>query len=246
MVTDLREDLANEANETLARSLTYRLLSQAFAYPTPDSVHQLLEEDLPLATGVSALLPEDVRLALDECAAALEDMTYVRLEAAYGQVFSHVHSVDAPMFETDYTVRDVWRQSRELADLGGFYRAFGMEEADERQDGVCVELEFLHLVSYKAAWAIVQADREHAETCRLANEGFLADHALKWIPGFAARVSVLGTGGPYGAVGRLTRVFLAAEAERFGLPIVEALEPPESVSLAQVAVEETALCEADT
>ena len=245
MVTDLREDLGREANETLARSCVYRLLSQAFAYPTPDAVRQLMEEDLPLATGVSGPLPDGVRRALDECAAALEDRTPEELESAYRGVFSHVHSVDVPMFETDYTARDVWRQSRELADLGGFYRAFGMEEADERQDGVSIELEFLHLVSYKAAWAIVQADREHAETCRIALEGFLADHALKWIPGFAARVSILGTGGPYAAVGHLTRVFLAAEAERFGLPIEEEVRPLEPISLAQVAAEEAALCEVD-
>lgn len=245
MVTDLREDRTSEANEALARSCVYRLLSQAFAYPTPDAVRQLLEEDLPLATGVSEALSEDVRRALDECAAELEGLTQDRLESAYRGVFSHVHSVDAPMFETDYTARDVWRQSRELADLGGFYRAFGMEEADERQDGVSIELEFLHLVSYKAAWAIVQADLEHAETCRLAQEGFLADHALKWIPGFAARVSALAVGSPYGTVGRLLRVFLAAEAKRFDLPIVEEVEPSAPVSPAQVEAEETALCEAD-
>jgi DMSO reductase family type II enzyme chaperone len=245
MPTDLEADRIAEANAALARSAVYRLLSQAFAYPTPLVAGGLLEEDLPLAHAVSAWLPEPVRRALGDAALALEGATADTLEAGYRAVFSHVHSTDCPTYETDYTVKDVWKQTRELADLGGFYRAFGMQEQGERPDNICVELEFLHLASYKQAWAIVQREGEPEETCRAAQEAFLRDHLLKWVPGFALRVRALAGSGPYAAFADLAREFLGQEAIRFGLDIAWTIEPPVRLP-DEEAVEETALCEGDS
>jgi len=245
MATNVHADHVSEANRALARSAVYCLLSQAFAYPTPAVASQLLEEDLPFALAVSAPLSEPVRRSLAGVASALENQTPESLEEAYRAVFSHVHSVDCPMFETDYTVRDVWKQTRELADLGGFYRAFGLEEQGERPDNVSAELEFLHVVSYKEAWAIVRDEEEHRETCRSAEEAFLRDHLLTWVPGFALRAQALAGGGPYAASGALAREFLRAEARAFGLEIVEEVELPER-SPDERAVEETALCEGES
>ncbi|HEX9716613.1 MAG TPA: molecular chaperone TorD family protein [Actinomycetota bacterium] len=240
MATEVRADTA-QADLALARSTAYRLLSQAFAYPTPKAAEQLLEEDLPLALAVSAPLPPNVRWALDEAATAFGGVSRDELEEAYRDVFSHVHSADCPMYETDYTERDVWRQTRELADLGGFYRAFGLEEQGERPDGLSVELEFMHLATYKAAWALVQRDPEHAEICRRAQESFLRDHLLKWVPELADRVVAIARTGPYAAVARLAREFLRGEARAFGMEI-EQVEPTEEVPDARAA-EEIGLCE---
>lgn len=240
MATDVRAETAG-ADLALARSALYRLLSQAFAYPTPDAAEQLLDEDLPLAVAVSEPLAHGVRRALDRAAATLEGVTPGGLEQAYRDVFSHVHSADCPTYETDYTERDVWRQTRELADLGGFYRAFGLEEQGERPDGLSVELEFMHLATYKAAWALVQRDAEHAEICRRAQESFLRDHLMKWVPELADRVVAIARTGPYAAVARLAREFLRGEARAFGMEI-EQVEPTEEVLDAQAA-EEIGLCE---
>lgn len=243
MATDVRAQTAG-ADLALARSAVYRLLSQAFAYPTPDAAEQLLEEDLPLAMAVSAPLPPHVRWALDEAATTFGRVSPDELEEAYRDVFSHVHSADCPMYETDYTERDVWRQTRELADLGGFYRAFGLEEQGDRPDGVSVELEFMHLASYKAAWASVQRDQEHAETCRRAQESFLRDHLLKWVPELADRVAAIARTEPYAAVARLALEFLRSEARAFGMGI-EPVAPTEEVPDARAA-EEIGLCEGET
>jgi DMSO reductase family type II enzyme chaperone len=245
MSTELRTDAMKAANLALARSAIYRLLSQGFVYPTEGATLSLSEEDLPLALATKAPLPNGVLRALSDVATALTEVGPAGLEGAYRDVFSHVHSVDCPTYETDYTTSDLWRQTRELADLGGFYRAFDMEERGERPDHVSVELEFMHLVSYKRSWALVSSDADGAVVCERAEESFLQDHVLRWVPGFADRVAALGGRGPYGALAALAREFLQAEAIAFGLEI-----PPESrpvaVSPDARAVEETGLCEGQT
>lgn len=231
-------DPAVETGGGLARSAVLGLLSQALAYPTAAVVADLLEEDLPFALALADDLPPEVAEAVRGLAGALEGATADDLEVAHRHLFSHVHSRDCPLYETDHLAREVWRQSQDLADLGGFYRAFGLEESGERVDHVSVELEFLHVLAYKRAWALERGQAEHAEVCRLAEETFLRDHVLRWMPDVAERLVVLGAGSPYAAVGELLGAVLRAEAVRTGLPMI-ATDPVEPVS----GIEEIALCE---
>jgi TorA maturation chaperone TorD len=165
-------------------------------------------------------------------------VTADRLEDAFRDRFSHVHPRDCPLYETDHVNREVWRQAADLADLGGFYRAFGLEESGERVDHVSVELEFLHVLAYKRAWALEHGQAAHAEVCRAAEETFLRDHALRWIPDVAERLRAIGEGSPYAAVGSLLGEVLRAESARTGVPVTST-EPEEPVEGPQ----EIALCE---
>ena len=234
-----------EAGAALARSAVHRFLSQALTYPTPQTVEQLREQDLPLAVALAEPLGEGVGAALASASAELEATDASRLEADYRATFSHVHSADCPMYETDFTAGDVWRQTRELADLAGFYRAFGMDQRLERPDHVTVELEFLHLVAYKTAWALVHGDEGHADVCAEAEKRFLTDHALTWVPGFAARVAALAPEGPYRAFGELALALLRAEAARLGFDIDESLAPQPKLPEAE-ALQDTGLCAGET
>jgi|SRR5581483_610610 DMSO reductase family type II enzyme chaperone len=222
-----------EANELLGRSAVYRLVAQALAYPAPEDVAHLLEEDLPFA---AALGPPEV--GVSELADVLQGVSQASLEEEYRTVFTHVHSADCSLYETDYTAPQAWRQSQELADLGGFYRAFGVEEQMERPDHASVELEFLHVLAYKAAWAAANGDGEHLAVCERAHEAFLRDHALRWMPGLLQRLEVRGAGGPYAAIARLALRFLAGEAARFGLQVAPTAPDPDVPS-----IEEVGLCE---
>lgn len=237
------------SEETLARSALYRLLSQVFSYPTPRTVRELRRQDLPLALASSFRLPDPLGQAVQELADALRGVPIRALESQFTGLFTHVHSADCPPYETDFTTHDVFRQSRELADLGGFYRAFGVEPSraqPERLDHVAVELEFLHLLSYKEAWALARGEEEQAALCREAQASFLVGHVLPWVPEFARRVAALAPGTPYGAAARLVTAFLAAEAGRLGIEVQR--EPvqarPDSVGLA--LDEAPALCEGES
>ncbi len=223
------------ADELLARSLVYRFLAQAFSYPSQASLEQLRGEDLELAAPAAAVLSEPVREALAAAGAALQDQDAASMEEVYRGVFSHIHSVDCPQYETDYTAKDVFRQSNELADVAGFYRAFGLQEHTERQDHISTELEFMHLATYKAAWATAQDDAENAAVCERAAESFLGDHLLRWAVGFSDRLRSL-AGSPYLELAALGGAFLRDECDRIGY-VPEGLEP------VQRPEEEPGLCE---
>ncbi len=231
-------DPAAEASRALSVSAVYGLLSQALTYPTGVVVRELLEEDLPFAVALAPSLPEDVAGALEGVADALTGATASSLERAYRERFTHVHPRDCPLYETDHTSREVWRQASDLADLGGFYRAFGLEESGERVDHVSVELEFLHVLAYKRAWALDNRQAEHAEVCGRAEGSFLRDHVLRWLPDVAERLQAIGAGTPYAALGALMDAVLRAESARTGVPIrvgtpVEPIEGPEEVALCE-------------
>lgn len=236
-------DAKRAIGSALARSAAYRALAQALADPTPEGVTRLVEEDLPFALAVADALPGPVRDALAEVAEAFAGSSPEEVEREYRRVFTHVHSADHPAFETDLTARDVWRQARELADLAGFYRAFGMATSGERPDHVAVELEFLQLVSYKAAWAAARRDPEGLAICARAEDAFLSDHALRWMPELAARLAA--GGGPYAAVGRALGALLREEAERRGIPVPGAPRPGGAAPAGPGAGpdEEVGLCE---
>lgn len=232
------------SEEILARALLLRLLSQAFAYPTQIDTDCLLEDDVPLALATAEQLPRPVGEALDAFVGVVTGETASSLEARYREVFTHVHSGDCPVYETDYGPRDVWRQSNELADIAGFYRAFGFDPLGERPDHAAVELEFLHVLAYKEAWATAHRDEANARLCREATAAFVRDHALTWLPALAARVEALAGEDAYAAVARLLSAFCSAESERLGVPLPE--DPPTPVSPSGFEDDAPGLCEVET
>jgi TorA maturation chaperone TorD len=242
-MTILDDQTTAPSEEALARALLLRLLSQAFAYPTAPEVERLVGEDVPLALGARRHLPDAVCRALTAFAGAVKGTTAIELEARYCEVFTHVHSADCPLYETDYGPRDVWRQSNTLADIAGFYRAFGFDPAGERPDHVSVELEFLHVLAYKEAWATAHGEGAKADVCRDAALAFERDHALRWLPGLAARAEALGSAGPFAAVARLLAELCVVESERTGVSPPEDLPVPTGAS--DVDDDAPSLCEVE-
>lgn len=109
--------------------------------------------------------------------------------AAFDAVFGLVTSKDCPPHETDYCHwEDPTYRSSQMADVGGFYRAFGVEpggERPERPDHVSIELEFIAFLCQKHAIAIQSGDADHIAVCRDALHAFVRDHVAWWMPTFA-------------------------------------------------------------
>ncbi len=218
MGTSVATETTREADTALARSALYRVLAEAFEYPTRQAMARLRQRDLPLARAASS--PLGLERAVARVADALRGRSYRRIEAAYRDLFSQVASVDCPPHETDYTTTDIFRKSEEMADVAGFYRAFGVEGSAEeraRPDHVTVELEFMHLLTYKEAWARAHEEADGLEVCLEAQRAFLRDHLARWFPDFARRVAALGSGTPYEPVAALAGDFFRAEMQRFGI-----------------------------
>ncbi|MCC6907104.1 MAG: molecular chaperone TorD family protein [Phycisphaerales bacterium] len=107
----------------------------------------------------------------------------------FDSVFGLVVSKDCPPYETDYCHwEDPTYRASQMADVGGFYRAFGVQpggDRPERPDHVATELEFVALLHEKMRIALAAGEAEHAQICREALDSFVRDHAGWWMPTFA-------------------------------------------------------------
>ncbi|MEK7326009.1 MAG: molecular chaperone TorD family protein, partial [Chloroflexota bacterium] len=87
-------------------------------------------------------------------------------------------------YETELGLPHEYRQSQEMADIAGFYRAFGFNiggKVRERPDHISAELEFMHVLALKEAYAAERDVLEHVEICIDAQRKFLQEHLGKWV-----------------------------------------------------------------
>lgn len=108
-----------------------------------------------------------------------------------GALFGHTVRSACPPYELEYGSSEVFQQSQALADIAGFYGAFGVQLSGslaERPDHVVPEWEFLGLLSIKEAQAIAAGRVDAAVCCRDAQRAFLKDHAAIWMFGWFNRL----------------------------------------------------------
>ncbi len=95
----------------------------------------------------------------------------------------------APLCETSYTCAgNPELKTYEMADIAGFYRAFGLKQAYGNPDDIRAELEFISLLLVKELIAISNSDTESAALCRDARRKFYSEHLSRWVEALASRV----------------------------------------------------------
>ena len=208
---DRRTELAE--GRALARSDVYRLLSEALVYPSADSMVARLDEGI-LRGQQAAPLPERVAALLAALVEHTRDTDTSHLQSQHRRIFSHVVSADCPPCETLYTARHVFQETADLSDIAGFYRAFGLQLAGkERPDHITVELEFMHFLTYKEAYAFSHHGSAKARLCREAERKFLRDHLGRWAARFGQRLAQKAGSGYYGCVACLLEAWVSAEMD---------------------------------
>lgn len=192
----------------LRRAQVYKFLADAFQYPRENWTEEL--DDLrPVA--------ED--LDLSHAIPAIQKMDLPALQAAHRSTFGAAGSL---CYETEYGLPHEYRQSQEMADLAGFYRAFGFDTGGgirERPDHVAVELEFMCALGLKEAYALEQLEEARAEICREAQANFLRDHLGRWFGLFEQSMDRNGAEEPYGSLSTLAGDFIAADMDRMGVEV---------------------------
>ncbi len=208
---------------SLRRSQIYAFLAAAFLYPQENWT-----EDLPVVTDLARGL--EVEPMPVPPARSLED-----LQAEHRRTFGLTGSL---CYETEYGAPNEYFQAHQLADLAGFYRAFGFQVGGtvrERPDHIATELEFMHLLALKAALAAQRDERDHLQVCLDAQRKFLGEHLGRWVPLFAralaTQVRAVSAGGSldpaqavYPALGEFAARFVTADAARLGVQVQE-LDP---------------------
>jgi len=120
-----------------------------------------------------------------------------------------------------------------LADVAGFYRAFGLEVVDERPDHVVAQLEFMAMALLAEAEAFEAGDAEAAEATSRAIRSFLRDHIGGWVDAWAARVSGVDELAPWVPAASAAAEFVRGEAARRNvIPLSEAAVLPADAGLA--------------
>jgi TorA maturation chaperone TorD len=197
------------------RSALFRLLALGFAPPSEETLAEVRE----LADALAGLpgLPE----ALEDVRRGARAAGGASLAGAYQRLFGG--SVQVAPYEGSYE-RDPIRQGRQLADVAGFYRAFGADAhgpASERPDHAGCELEFLSFLELRALAAAEEGDEAGAALVDEIAGQFLRDHAGRWLPTFFAQVREAGAGRApfYRALATLGERVLADELARRGLEV---------------------------
>jgi len=127
--------------------------------------------------------------------------------------------------ETAFVRRD---KGALLADIAGFYRAFGFAPAagtGEKADHLGAELEFVALLLVMRAQAAAAGEAEAAAVTHEALCAYWADHLGEWLPAFCARLAALAPDRHHRRLARLLALAGTRVAAELGLVFGESAPP---------------------
>jgi TorA maturation chaperone TorD len=217
----------SSVDKALARAVAYRAFSLGFQTPTGERLQEMGASD-----GFRLLI--DAFRSLDGAAGN------PHLEAGVGSLMSqpaHDPEALAPQYwrlfghttrglvcacETEYGDENKFQQPQQLADISGYYLAFGLTPpvaSEVRLDHVACECEFMDFLNRKEAWLLAEKgeDAEALAVTRQAGRTFLRDHLGRFGCAFAARLVAEDGPAYFGTLGQLFLGFLDAECARMGV-----------------------------
>ena len=206
-----------------ARAALARALSLVFA-PPRGPVLNFLKGSLATKVAEAATYLDEgpaLQAGAEAVAQALGDGA--DLEGEYHRLF-HTELPATP-YESEYGPQRAARKGPTLADILGFYQAFGFRPAPaaaELPDHIGVELEFLSLLLMKEADARGRDAGEEAAITADASQKFFTDHLAQWAPAFGQGLREAARHPFYVAVAQLLHVFVEGEASRLGCSLGEA------------------------
>lgn len=207
-------------DETTAfhRSRLYSLL--ALGFERPGEEFQLAVEDGAFCTD----LVESARVIDDDVEEmALAVGTHVddadALHDEWVGLFGVEEGITVSPYELTYMPGPLMTNVRKLADLSGFYEAFDLEvapERNDRRDHLCFLLEFLGQLSLREAYLRTEEDDEGVAIVGDARCQFVEEHLGRWYWRFADEVSKHDDGF-YAALADLLAALLEDEIDRLDL-----------------------------
>lgn len=210
-----------DVEKAVTRSIIYQALGLGYAYPLGgalDRLRPVLDQAVVAGPALNSTLREPLEAWLSTVAVVSGEELATRHTALFsGGVACSAH-------ETEYEY-DPFAKSRQLADIAGFYHAFGLEIASARRtapDFVATELEFMSLLCRKEVLSRANRWPDKMEIAVNAQRAFLRDHLGRWIETFAEELSRFTEGPPpedgyFRTLAGLTTCFVALELAAFAL-----------------------------
>lgn len=224
--------MSNEKNQKIERLLA---LSHAYQFLSichfePDKNLMKMMADSGYLDEVGSCLGEIENGKLSETFSHLRnELQSTTLETLMGEYLytfgDATMAVDCPAYEMYFSGSHIFQQTQELADISGFYKAFGLDvskdDTGNRWDHIAVELEFLHFLSYKQAYAIENHGAEEQNACLAAKKKFLNAHIGRWIQAFSKSVARKSPAGFYWQIAKLANDFVHLDMEDLGVSAEE-------------------------
>lgn len=176
----------SDAATAMARARLARFVGAAFSSIEGTSLRRLAERTIEREIREAASRLGVQGDCVDRVFASMAQSSSAGESAA--RLMGHTARGECPPYELEYRSAEVFQQSQTLADIAGFYRAFGLDATGallERADHISAEWEFLSLLAFQQAQA---RSEEHIECCVQAQRAFLRDHAAAWMPAFFERL----------------------------------------------------------
>ena len=228
-------------NDLLARSVIYRLLSLGFLYPTNDLVTALRDEAGKADKSVNVYGDWVTRLAK----AFEEDSDHASisgLESDYARLFDASIQTPCPPYESNYGSNHTYDLTRELADVAGFYRAFGLNMSNtnkEMPDHISAEMEFMHILTLKEAHATMKGWSDKISLTRDAQKKFLQAHLGRWTSAICTAIQQSADVKFYRELADITNSHIEREVSMFKITPeritknVESEAPPEELGCSE-------------
>lgn len=89
------------------------------------------------------------------------------------------------LYGSEYKIENEFQRVRDLAEISGFYRAFGLETRNDRPDALPCELEFMRYLIFKEMHA---PSREKVFICRDAQKKFFKEHLHTAVKNIAGKI----------------------------------------------------------
>lgn len=221
-MTKLGTEPGTAVEDVLQRASAYALLARALAYPD-ESTFAALKETAAMAADWLKGTPLE---PLVKQALAAERKS---LEEAHVRSFTLSSSPDCPTFETAFLSTDAGQQTHRMADIAGFYRAFGVDPASPgyRPDDLAVELEFMGYLCRKELFARDRLGAPRVKQTLRAERMFLREHLGRWALPLGRRIAVHAMAEPfYFAAGEALADWLEAECERLATGALDFVDMP--------------------
>ncbi|MBO1225498.1 MAG: molecular chaperone TorD family protein [Candidatus Scalindua sediminis] len=214
--------------DLLASSQVYQFLSTCLLEPKKETLALLCNKDY--MDEVESCLRKNGNGELSETfrhlQEGLQNTDIETLTKGYRDTFGGATvAMDCPPYEMYFSGSHIWQQTQDLADISGFYKAYGIEvskdETSSRWDHIAVELEFLHFLTYKLAYAIENHGDKEQESCLTGKKKFLNAHIGRWIQAFSSAVWKKSPEKFYRQAAKLANSFVHIEMAKLDVDVEE-------------------------
>ncbi len=170
--------LMTVTDELVQRAMWFKVFSLLFRYPNEETFDLLKDgvSELPLE-----VLSTEMRLNAEPFKRAIAGANCDQITQEYSNLFTGAGL--CRVNENDYEKLS-FSMTEKLADVAGFYNAFGFEVRDdvgERPDFIGAELDFINLLLLKQAYAVKSEWTVQAQISADALTSFIESHFVNWV-----------------------------------------------------------------